>query len=117
MKKEYIVTESQLKKIVKQTSNERLEKKIKELITSTRDYVLDVKFFIKPVMLGSTEGRPTINRTVIEVIFDESKLFFFEMHRFISEIEKDIENFFDLGLRNYGSNYGLKYSSSTKELN
>jgi hypothetical protein len=117
MKKEYIVTESQLKKIVKQTSNERLEKKIKELITSTRDYVLDVKFFIKPVMLGSTEGRPTINRTVIEVIFDKSKLTFIEMRRFISEIEKDIENFFDLGLRNYGSNYELKYSGSTKELN
>jgi hypothetical protein len=39
------------------------------------------------------------------------------MRRFISEIEKDIENFFDLGLRNYGSNYELKYSGSTKELN
>lgn len=117
IKKEYIVTESQLQRIVEQTSNERLEKKIKEFIMSTRDYVLDVRFFIKRVMLGSTEGHPTINRTVIEVIFDKSKITFNEMNHFISEIEKDIENFFNLGLRKYGSDYELKYKSSTKELN
>jgi hypothetical protein len=116
IKKEYIVTESQLKKIVDQTSNEKLEKKIKELITSTRDYVLDVKFFIIPVTLGSTEGHPTINRTVIEVIFDKSKVTFNQMRHFITEIEEDIDSFFELGLKKYGSNYQLNYKGSTKEL-
>jgi hypothetical protein len=56
---------------------------------------LDVKFFIIPVTLGSTEGHPTINRTVIEVIFDKSKVTFNQMRHFITEIEEDIDSFFE----------------------
>jgi hypothetical protein len=105
MKKEYVVTESQLKRIVEQTSNERLERIIKEFIMSKNDKVLDVTFNFDP----------RIKKKMIEIIFDRKKTTIRGMYDLALEAQRDIENILPVKLRGSGEPYELTYSAKTVE--
>lgn len=96
----YILTESQLQIIVEQTSNERLEKIIREFIMSKHG-VLDVTFDLDP----------RINKKMIKIIFDRKELTNQHMYNYALEIQSLIENLFILKLRGQGEPYELTYDA------
>lgn len=104
VRKDYVLTESQLKRIVEQTSNERLERIIKEFIMSKNDNVLDVTF----------NSNPRMKNKMIEIIFDKKKLTMKEMYFLALEAQRDIENILP-ELRGSEEPYELTYSAKTVE--
>lgn len=105
IRKEFIVSELQLKRIVEQTSNERLERIIKEFIMSKNENVLDVTF----------NYNPRIKKKMIEIIFDRKKTTIRKMYDLALEAQRDIENILPVKLRGSEEPYELTYSAKTVE--
>ena len=107
LKKEYIVTESQLQRILESSEEEKIKRFIKKYILSNFDTVKDVNFHTKMETQSPTSSTPSLEKKVIEVIFDRSKLTFVEMLHIQYEIREHLNNYFDLKTFGRGSEWEL----------
>lgn len=105
--KEYIVTESQFRRILESSEEEKIKSFIKKYILSNFDTVKDVNFHTKMETQSPTSSTPSLEKKVIEVIFDRSKLTFVEMLHIQYEIREHLNNYFDLKTFGRGSEWEL----------
>jgi hypothetical protein len=99
----YLITESQFKTILEQTSDVRMKFLIREYILSNFEHVVDVKFKTKNVEIPSTEGEQTIEKTIIIVVIERSNVHWSDL----ANIENSLITMFDLKLRKPSSKWGL----------
>ena len=93
-KKDYVLTESQLQRIIESTSDERLEKKIKQFILSRYNQVSDVSFDT----FRSPNHIPSKGTKSIKLIFDRTVVSYSDMVRLKTEIREDLNSYFSLEL-------------------
>jgi hypothetical protein len=91
----YIITENKI--------NNAIEKYIKEMFPM----VNDVYFTKVNKTLASSEGTPTVEETVINIIIENSKnkLNYHELNELGRIIVKSVDGFFNLKYDEYGSNW------------
>lgn len=96
----YIITEN------------RLNNPIKNFILTSYPIIHEVFFTTSNRILGSTEGRPTIEVTTIHIILDNSdnNLVIRELENISKEIVKTVNRFFILNHRSYGSKWEFQIS-------
>jgi hypothetical protein len=105
--KDYVFTESQLQRILESSEEEKIKSFIKKYILSNFDTVKDVNFHTKMETQSPTSSTPSLEKKVIEVIFDRSKLTFVEMLHIQYEIREHLNNYFDLKTFGRGSEWEL----------
>jgi DnaJ-class molecular chaperone len=88
----------------------RLHNTIEKFLKENYPIVYEVNFKTTQVALGSTEGVPTINRTTIEIVLNNSKNMYktHELRRIGSEIKNKINVFFNLDIYEYGSEWDVE---------
>ena len=107
IRKDYVFTESQLQRILESSEEEKIKSFIKKYILSNFDTVKDVNFHTKMETQSPTSPTPSLEKKVIEVIFDRSKLTFVEMLHIQYEIREHLNNYFDLKTFGRGSEWEL----------
>ena len=84
---------------------------IKKIILEEFPVVSEVRFTKLKVMLGSSQGTPTVDRTVIWVILDNSQNQY--DRRQLMEIKGDIRStingIFGLGIEDYASEWEIEF--------
>ena len=103
-KKEYIITESQLKTIVELTSNERFEKKIKQFILSKYKEVSDVLL----EELTTSLQVASKDRTPIKLIFDKKAATYSDMVEIKNKIKEDLQSYLSLETNPFKTSFELK---------
>lgn len=95
----YIITEN------------KLNKTIKGYIMEMFPMVYDVYFTTIKKSLGSTEGQPTVEETVINIIINnsENKFQLTELNEIRREITNSVDTFFNLEYEVYGSLWGFHF--------
>lgn len=107
IRKDYVFTESQLRRILESSEEEKIKRYIKKYILSNFDTVMDVNFHTKMETQSPTSPTPSLEKKVIEVTFDRSKLTFVEMLHIQYKIREDLNNYFDLKTFGRGSEWEL----------
>jgi hypothetical protein len=95
----YILTES------------KLEGLIEKFITKSFPLVYKVYFTKRDKILGSSEGRPTVEETIINIILDNSdnSMNRQDLFKLESEIRNKVDDYFSLDYQKYGSDWGFNF--------
>jgi hypothetical protein len=107
IKRDYVLTESQLQRILEIASDEKILNSIKKYILSRFDEVEDVKFYDRDELQSPTGRRPSLTKKVVEIVFDRSKVSFVGMLHNKYEVEKALESFFDIQTKDQGSEWEI----------
>ena len=107
IKRNYVLTESQLKRILEIASDEKILNSIKKYVLSRFDEVEDVKFYDRDELQSPTERRPSLTKKVVEIVFDRSKVSFVGMLHNKYEVEKALESFFDIQTKDQDSEWEI----------
>lgn len=93
----YLITENKLNNIIERFIRDKFPNVFKVYFTTHR------------VGLGSTKGTPIIERTKINIIIDnsENKLKKFEIKDMSRDIKMTINDYFNLGIYEYGSEWTI----------
>lgn len=93
----YLITENKLNNIIERFIRDKFPNVFKVYFTTDR------------VTLGSTKGFPTVERTKINIIIDnsENKLKKLEVNEVASDIKNTINDYFNLGIYEYGSEWSI----------
>jgi hypothetical protein len=106
-KRDYVLTESQLQRILEIASDEKILNSIKKYILSRFDEVEDVKFYDRDELQSPTGRRPSLTKKVVEIVFDRSKVSFVGMLHNKYEVEKALESFFDIQTKDQDSEWEI----------
>ena len=107
IKRDYVLRESQLQRILEIASDEKILNSIKKYVLSRFDEVEDVKFYDRDELQSPTERRPSLTKKVIEIVFDRSKVSFVGMLHNKYEVEKALESFFDIQTKDQDSEWEI----------
>jgi hypothetical protein len=107
IKRDYVLTESQLQRILEIASDEKILNSIKKYILSRFDEVEDVKFYDRDELQSPTGRRPSLTKKVVEIVFDRSKVSFVGMLHNKYEVEKALESFFDIQTKDQDSEWEI----------
>jgi hypothetical protein len=104
IKRDYVLTESQLKTIVESTSNERFERKIKQFILSKYKEVSDVLL----EELTTSFQVASKDRTPIKLIFDKKAATYSDMVEIKNKIKEDLQSYLSLETNPFKTSFELK---------
>jgi hypothetical protein len=104
IKRDYVLTESQLKTIVESTSNERFERKIKQFILSKYKEVSDVLL----EELTTSLQVASKDRTPIKLIFDKKAATYSDMVEIKNKIKEDLQSYLSLETNPFKTSFELK---------
>jgi hypothetical protein len=104
IKRDYVLTESQLKTIVESTSNERFERKIKQFILSKYKEVSDVLL----EELTTSLQVASKDRTPIKLIFDKKAATYSDMVEIKNKIKEDLQSYLSLETNPFKTSIELK---------
>jgi hypothetical protein len=107
IKRDYVLTESQLQRILEIASDEKILNSIKKYVLSRFDEVEDVKFYDRDELQSPTGRRPSLTKKVVEIVFDRSKVSFVGMLHNKYEVEKALESFFDIQTKDQDSEWEI----------
>jgi len=107
IKRDYVLKESQLQRILEIASDEKILNSIKKYVLSRFDEVEDVKFYDRDELQSPTERRPSLTKKVVEIVFDRSKVSFVGMLHNKYEVEKALESFFDIQTKDQDSEWEI----------
>jgi hypothetical protein len=107
IKRDYVLKESQLQRILEIASDEKILNSIKKYILSRFDEVEDVKFYDRDELQSPTGRRPSLTKKVVEIVFDRSKVSFVGMLHNKYEVEKALESFFDIQTKDQDSEWEI----------
>jgi len=107
IKKDYVLKESQLQRILEIASDEKILNSIKKYVLSRFDEVEDVKFYDRDELQSPTGRRPSLTKKVVEIVFDRSKVSFVGMLHNKYEVEKALESFFDIQTKDQDSEWEI----------
>ena len=107
IKKDYVLKESQLQRILEIASDEKILNSIKKYVLSRFDEVEDVKFYDRDELQSPTERRPSLTKKVVEIVFDRSKVSFVGMLHNKYEVAKALESFFDIQTKDQDSEWEI----------
>ena len=93
----YLITENKLNNIIERFIRDKFPNIFKVYFTTDR------------VTLGSTKGLPTVERTKINIIIDnsENKLKKIEVNDMAIDIKNTINDYFNLNIYEYGSEWAI----------
>lgn len=109
--KDYVLTESQLQRILEGAEEEKINRLIKKFILSNFDNVKEINFHSQMEAQPPTSPTPYLEKKVIEILFDRSQLTFIEMLHTKFEIQQALDNYFDLKTFGRGSNWEVIMSA------
>jgi hypothetical protein len=107
IKRDYVLKESQLQRILEIASDEKILNSIKKYVLSRFDEVEDVKFYDRDELQSPTERRPSLTKKVVEIVFDRSKVSFVGMLHNKYEVAKALESFFDIQTKDQDSEWEI----------
>jgi hypothetical protein len=95
----YIITET------------KINSTIRNFIMESFPMVGDVKYMTQTLVLGSTEGQPRINQTIIRVIFDnkDNEYSRGDLIEIKKQIIDKVDGVFGLDTKEYGSAWGWDF--------
>lgn len=95
----YLITES------------KLNQTIKNFILENFPIVEKVEFGTLKVVLGSLEGSPVVDRTVVRILINNSqnKYNFSELKKLSNQMKNTIDGMFGLNSDEYGSEYEFEF--------
>ena len=117
IKKEYVLTESQLRRIIESDSEEKLHSLIKQYLLKRYPQIKDVYFKKKKVMFSNTEGKPIVDVTELQVVLDLSKLTYKDIGMIDNDIVRGVNAVFDLNIgKGYENKWHINFLSSGSSL-
>lgn len=92
-------------------SETKMNSTIRNFIMESFPMVGDVKYMSQTLVLGSTEGQPRINQTIIRVIFDnkDNRYSRADLMDLKKQIIKKVDGVFGLESEKYGSGWGWDF--------
>lgn len=111
IRKDYVLTESQLQRILEGAEEEKINRLIKKYILSNFDDVKEINFHSQMEAQSPTSPTPYLEKKAIEILFDRSQLTFIEMLHTKFEIQQALDNYFDLKTFGRGSNWEVIMSA------
>jgi len=117
IKKDYVLTESQLRRIIESDSEEKLHSLIKQYLLKRYPQIKDVYFKKKKVMFSNTEGKPIVDVTELQVVLDLSKLTYKDIGMIDNDIVRGVNAVFDLNIgKGYENKWHINFLSSGSSL-
>jgi len=117
IKKDYVLTESQLRRIIESDSEEKLHSLIKQYLLKRYPQIKDVYFKTKKVMFANTEGKPIVDVTELQVVLDLSKLTYKDIGMIDGDIVRGVNGVFDLNIgKGYENKWHINFLSSGSSL-
>jgi hypothetical protein len=111
IRKDYVLTESQLQRILEGAEEEKINRLIKKYILSNFDNVKEINFHSQMETQSPTSPTPYLEKKAIEILFDRSQLTFIEMLHTKFEIQQALDNYFDLKTYGRGTNWEVIMSA------
>ena len=92
-------------------SESKMKDTIENFITKSFKDVYKIFFTTRRTILGSTEGNPVIEETIINIVFNnsENNLKRIDMISLSNEIMNTVDKLFSLNFREYGSGWSFVF--------